>query len=152
MAEVAIVAAARMAAVAAATAVAADARPRVTAVAAGVRLRAMAAVAGAIRHRAADPRTVVVGRHMAVDRRRAVAADMDGDTVLDSFPAWKGNINNIATLYPAVRRANRASHCFFSKLVETSGCSLLKDSLCSPQSPPAAKCSEAGEQSLPFPE
>jgi len=90
------VAAARMAAIAAATAVAADARPRVTAVvdvllratavAAGVRLRAMAAVAVAIRHRAADPRTVV-GRHTAVDRRRAVAADMDGDTALDSFPA-----------------------------------------------------------------
>ena len=89
-------AAARMAAIAAATAVAADARPRVTAVvdvllratavAAGVRLRAMAAVAVAIRHRAADPRTVV-GRHTAVDRRRAVAADMDGDTALDSFPA-----------------------------------------------------------------
>ena len=89
-------AAARTAAIAAATAVAADARPRVTAVvdvllratavAAGVRLRAMAAVAVAIRHRAADPRTVV-GRHTAVDRRRAVAADMDGDTALDSFPA-----------------------------------------------------------------
>jgi len=59
---------------------------RATAVAAGVRLRAMAAVAVAIRHRAADPRTVV-GRHTAVDRRRAVAADMDGDTALDSFPA-----------------------------------------------------------------
>ena len=89
-------AAARMAAVAAATAVAADARPRATAevdvllrataVAAGVLLRAMAAVAVAIRPRAADPRTVV-GRHTAVDRRRAVAADMDGDTALDSFPA-----------------------------------------------------------------
>jgi len=90
------VAAARTAAIAAATAVAADARPRVTAVvdvllratavAAGVRLRAMAAVAVAIRHRAADPH-MVVGRRTAVDRRRAVAADMDGDTALDSFPA-----------------------------------------------------------------
>jgi len=88
--------AALMAAIAAGIAAAADDPPRVTAavdvrlrataVAAGVRLRAMAAVAVAIRHRAADPRTVV-GRHTAVDRRRAVAADMDGDTALDSFPA-----------------------------------------------------------------
>jgi len=76
--------AARMAAIAAATAVVADARPRVTAVV-DVPLRATA-VAVDIRRRAADPRTAV-GRHTAVDRRRAVAADMDGDTALDSFPA-----------------------------------------------------------------
>ena len=71
-------AAARTAAIAAATAVAADARPRVTAVV-DVLLPATA-VAVAIRRRAADPRTVA-------DRRQAVAADMDGDTALDSFPA-----------------------------------------------------------------
>jgi hypothetical protein len=44
-------------------------------------------VAVAIRRRAADPRTVAVGRRTVVDRRQAVAADMDGDTALDSFPA-----------------------------------------------------------------
>jgi hypothetical protein len=83
--------AARTAAIAAAIAVAADARPRVTAVvqvtavAADVRPRA-AAAAVAIRRRAADPRTVADPR-TAVDRRRAAAADMDGDNVLDSFPA-----------------------------------------------------------------
>jgi hypothetical protein len=92
MAEVAIAAAARTAAIAAPTAVEADARPRVTAVVrvtavAAIRLRAMAGVVVAIRHRAADPRTVVVGRRTAVERRRAVAAGMDGDTALDSFPA-----------------------------------------------------------------
>lgn len=80
-------AAVRMAAIAAATAVAADARPRVTAVV-DVPLRATAvAVAVAIRRRAADPRTVAVGHRTAVDRRQVVAADMDGDTALDSFPA-----------------------------------------------------------------
>ena len=86
--------AARTVAIAAATAVAADARPRVTVVVrvtavAAIRLRAMAAVAirrravvaeVAIQLRAVDPRTVA-------DRRQAVAADMDGDTALDSFPA-----------------------------------------------------------------
>ena len=82
-------AAARTAAIAAATAVAADAQPRVTAVvdvrlrvtavAVAIRLRAVVS-AVAIRRRAADPRTVA-------DRRQAVAADMDGDTALDSFPA-----------------------------------------------------------------
>ncbi len=81
-------AAARMAAIAAATAVAADARPRATAEV-DVLLRATA-VAVAVRHRAADPRTVV-GRHTAVDRRRAVAADMDGDTALDSFPRFQSD-------------------------------------------------------------
>ena len=80
-------AAARTAAIAAATAVAADARPRVTAAAVGIRLRAMAVAVVAIRLRAADPRTVVGRRPTAVERRRAVAADMDGDTALDSFPA-----------------------------------------------------------------
>jgi len=79
-----------MAAIAAATAVvaAADARPRVTAVV-DVPLPATAvAVAVAIRRRAADPRTVAVGHRTAVDRRQVVAAaDMDGDTALDSFPA-----------------------------------------------------------------
>lgn len=85
MAEVVIVAAVRMAAIAAATAVAADARPRVTAVV-DVPLPAPA-VAVAIRRRAADPRTVAVGHRTAVDRRQVVAADMDGDTALDSFPA-----------------------------------------------------------------
>jgi hypothetical protein len=80
------VAAVRMAAIAAATAVAADARPRVTAVV-DVPLLATA-VAVAIRRRAADPRTVAVGHRTAVDRRQVVAAaDMDGDTALDSFPA-----------------------------------------------------------------
>ena len=85
-------AAVRMAAIAAATAVAAaaDARPRVTAVV-DVPLPATAvavAVAVAIRRRAADPRTVAVGHRTAVDRRQVVAAaDMDGDTALDSFPA-----------------------------------------------------------------
>jgi hypothetical protein len=64
-----------VAAIAAATAVAADARRRVT------------AVAVAIRRRAADPRTVAVGHRTAVDRRQVVAADMDGDAGLDSFPA-----------------------------------------------------------------
>jgi len=45
-------------------------------------------VAVAIRRRAADPRTVAVGHRTAVDRRQVVAAaDMDGDTALDSFPA-----------------------------------------------------------------
>ena len=85
MAEVVIVAAVRMAAIAAATAAAADARLRVTA-AVDVPLRATA-VAVAIRRRAADPRTVAVGHRTAVDRRQVVAADMDGDTALDSFPA-----------------------------------------------------------------
>jgi hypothetical protein len=82
------VAAVRMAAIAAATAVAADARPRVTAVV-DVPLPAtvVAVVAVAIRRRAADPRTVAVGHRTAVDRRQVVAADMDGDTALDSFPA-----------------------------------------------------------------
>ena len=88
----AVMVAALMAAIAAAIAVVADARPRVTAVvqvteAADVLLQAMAAVAVAIRRRAADPRTVAVGRRTEVDRRQAVAADMDGDTALDSFPA-----------------------------------------------------------------
>ena len=78
-------AAVRMAAIAAATAVAADARPRVTAVG-DVPLPATA-VAVAIRRRAADPPTVAVGHRTAVDRRQVVAADMDGDTALDSFPA-----------------------------------------------------------------
>ncbi len=77
--------AARMAAIAAATAVVADARPRVTAVV-DVLLRATAVGVG-IRRRAADRRTVAVGHRTAVDRRRVVAADMDGDTALDSFPA-----------------------------------------------------------------
>ena len=82
----AVMVAALMAAIAAAIAVVADAQPRVMAVvqvteAADVLLRAMAAaVAVAIRRRAADPRTVA-------DRHRAVAADMGGDTALDSFPA-----------------------------------------------------------------
>jgi hypothetical protein len=88
------VAAPRTAAIAAATAVAADARPRVTAV-----VQVMVAVvdvplpvtvvvaAVAIRRQAADPRTVAVGRRTAVERRRAEAADMGGDTALDSFPA-----------------------------------------------------------------
>jgi hypothetical protein len=82
------VAAVRMAAIAAATAVAADARPRVTAVV-DVPLPAtvVAVVAVAIRRRAADPRTVAVGHRTAVDRRQVVAADMGGDTALDSFPA-----------------------------------------------------------------
>jgi hypothetical protein len=83
MVEVVIVAA-LMAAIAAGIAVAADARLRVTAVV-DVLLPATAVGVG-IRRRAADPRTVVA-RHTAVDRRRAVAADMDGDTALDSFPA-----------------------------------------------------------------
>jgi hypothetical protein len=80
------VAAARTGAIAAATAVVADVRPRVTAVvrvmaaAVDVLLRTMAVGVVAIRRRAADPRTVA-------DRRQAVAADMDGDTALDSFPA-----------------------------------------------------------------
>ena len=81
-------AAARTAAIAAATAVAADALLLATAVAADVLLPATAvAVAVAIRRRAADPRTVAVGHRTAVDRRQVVAADMDGDTALDSFPA-----------------------------------------------------------------
>jgi hypothetical protein len=80
------VAAVRMAAIAAATAVAADARPRVTAVVVDVPLPATA-VAVAIRRRAAGPRTVAVGHRTAVDRRQVAAADMDGDTALDSFPA-----------------------------------------------------------------
>ena len=80
-----VIAAVRTAAIAAATAVAADARPRVTAVV-DVPLPATAAVVAILR-RAADPRTVAVGRRTAVDRRRAVAADMGGDTALDSFPA-----------------------------------------------------------------
>ena len=112
MVEVVIVAA-RTAAIAAATAVAADARPRVTAVV-DVPLPATA-VAVAIRRRAAD-RRMVVGHRTAADRRRAVAADMDGDTALDSFPAQQCSMSNIATLFPAVRRANRASHCFFLRL------------------------------------
>ena len=78
-------AAVRMAAIAAATAVAADARPRVTAV--GDVPHPATAVAVAIRRRAADPRTEAVGHRTAVDRRQVVAADMDGDTALDSFPA-----------------------------------------------------------------
>ena len=77
--------AALMAAIAAGIAVAADARPRVTAVV-DVPLPATA-VAVAIRRRAADPHTVAVGHRTAVDRRQVVAADMDGDTALDSFPA-----------------------------------------------------------------
>ena len=94
--------AALTAAIGAAIAAVADARPRVTAVAqataadvrlrvmvvvaADVRLRAMAAVAAAIRRRAAVLLTAADRRTVA-DRRRAVAADMDGDTALDSFPA-----------------------------------------------------------------
>ena len=66
-----------VAAIVASTTVAADARPRVTAV-------ADVPLPVAIRRRAADPRT-------AVDRRMAaaaaVAADMGGNTALDSFPA-----------------------------------------------------------------
>jgi hypothetical protein len=85
------------AAIAAAIAVAADARPRVTAVA-DVLLPAVA-----IRRRAADRRTVAADRRTAVDRRTvaadprtaaadrrtavAVAADMEGNTALESFPA-----------------------------------------------------------------
>jgi hypothetical protein len=69
----------RVTAVVQATAVV-DIRPRVTAVAEDVLLRATAA-AVAIRRRAADPRTVAVGRRTVVDRRRAVAADMDGETL-----------------------------------------------------------------------
>ena len=76
--------AAHTAVIAAATAVVADARLRVTVVV-GILLPATAVGVG-IRRRAADPHTVV-GRHTAVDRRRVVAADMDGDTALDSFPA-----------------------------------------------------------------
>lgn len=105
MAEVVIAAVARTAVIAAATAVAADARPRVTVVAAGIRPRVTAvaadvllpatAVAAGIRRRAEVPRAVAVGRRRtavdrrrtAVDRRRVVAADMGGDTALDSFPA-----------------------------------------------------------------
>ena len=85
-------AAVRTAAIAAATAVAADARPRVMVV---VQVMVavvdvplpVTAVAVAIRRRAADPRTVAVGHRTAVDRRQVVAADMGGDTALDSFPA-----------------------------------------------------------------
>ena len=70
------------AAIAAAIAVAADARPPVTAVA-DVLLPAVA-----IRRRAADRRTAVVDpRTVAVDHRTVAAADMDGNTALDSFPA-----------------------------------------------------------------
>jgi hypothetical protein len=73
--------------IAAATAVAADARPRVIA-AADVLLPVPAV---AIRRRAAEPHTVVAGRRTAVDRRMAaavaVAADMGGNTALDSLPA-----------------------------------------------------------------
>ena len=75
------------AAIAAAIAVAADARPRVTAVA-DVLLPAVA-----IQRRAAD-RTVAADHRMAADRRTAAdhrtavaAADMDGNTALESFPA-----------------------------------------------------------------
>ena len=103
-------AAARTEAIAADIAVVVDARPRVTAVV-DVPLPATAAAVD-IRRRAADPRTVV-GRRTAVDHRRAVAADMGGDNALDSFPAQQGSI---ATLFPAVRRADRASHCFFLSL------------------------------------
>ena len=88
----AVMVAALMAAIAAAIAVVADAQPRVMAVVqvmavADVPLPATAVVAVAIRRRAADPRTVAVGRRTVVDRHRAVAADMGGDTALDSFPA-----------------------------------------------------------------
>jgi hypothetical protein len=71
-----------MAATAAATAVAADARPQVTAVA-DVLLPAIAEVE-AIRRRA-----VVELRTVAADHRTAaaVAADMGGNSALDSFPA-----------------------------------------------------------------
>jgi hypothetical protein len=87
------VAAARTAAIAAATAVEADARPRVTAVVqvmvavVDIPLPVTVEVAAAIRRRAADPRTVAVGRRTVVERRRAEGADMGGDTALDSFPA-----------------------------------------------------------------
>ena len=77
---------ARTAAIAAAIAVAADARPRVTA-AAGTPLPVTVEVAVAIRRQAADLHTVAAGRRTVVERRRAEAADMDGDTALDSFPA-----------------------------------------------------------------
>jgi hypothetical protein len=93
MAEAVIVAAPRTAAIAAATAVEADARPRVTAVVqvmvavVDVPLPVTVEVAAAIRRRAADLHTVAVGRRTVVERRRAEAADMDGDTALDSFPA-----------------------------------------------------------------
>jgi hypothetical protein len=88
----AVMVAALMAAIAAAIAVVADAQPRVMAVVqvmavADVPHPATAVVAVAIRRRAADLRTVAVGRRTAADRHRAVAADMGGDTALDSFPA-----------------------------------------------------------------
>jgi hypothetical protein len=104
----AVIVAALMAAIAAVTAVAADGRPRVTAVArvtavvdvllrataavqltaaAGIPLPVTVAAAVDIRRRAADHRTVVGRQPTAVDRRRAAAEDMDGDTALDSFPA-----------------------------------------------------------------
>jgi hypothetical protein len=73
----------RMAAIAASTTVAADAQPRVTAVA-GVLLPV------AIRRRAADPRTAAADLRTGVDRRMVAAvaaADMGGNTALDSFPA-----------------------------------------------------------------
>ena len=60
---------------------AADARLRVTAVA-DIPLPATVAVVVAIRRRKADHRTAE-DRHTVA----AVAADMEGDTPLDSFPA-----------------------------------------------------------------
>jgi hypothetical protein len=77
-----------VAAIAASTTVAADARPRVTAVADVL----LPAPAVAIRRRAAGPRTAVDHRRTVVDHRRTVvavaaAADMEGNTALDSFPA-----------------------------------------------------------------
>jgi len=76
-----------VAAIAASTTVAADARPRRVTAVADVLLPAVA-----IRRRAAGPRTVVDHRRTVVDHRRTVvavaaAADMEGNTALDSFPA-----------------------------------------------------------------
>jgi len=74
-----LTAAVLMAAIAAATVVAADAQPQVTVVADVL----LPAPAVAIRRQAADPRTVEVDPRTAA----AVAADMGGNTALDSFPA-----------------------------------------------------------------
>ena len=69
-----------VAAIAASTTVAADARPRRVTAVADVLLPAVA-----IRRRAAGPRTVVDHRRTVV--AVAAAADMEGNTALDSFPA-----------------------------------------------------------------
>jgi hypothetical protein len=97
-----------MAVIAAATAEAAD-QLRVTAEAVAVRL-VLATEAGAV----AIPRraaTVVADhRTAAAVRMAAVAADMGGNSMLDSWPAL---VTQHSNTLPSSEARNHASHCLF---------------------------------------